>query len=192
MSEWCHLPCTAPIDSIDGALRQARVMTNDLNFSNINSWTAWVGVNGIGIGEDGKQYSDGLLAGNADLSEYEIAMRYYAVAHFSNFIPKGSVKISTEKNINDVITESNVNDQGNTDIVVMRYGVNYVSYLTPDNKIVTVVVNEGVGRNLEFKVDAENMSVYTTTQDSQMQQTYEGAVKVIELPEKSIMTIVFE
>ncbi|MBR5202628.1 MAG: hypothetical protein IKW45_05135, partial [Clostridia bacterium] len=40
MSEWCHLPCDAPIDSIDGALRQARVMANDLNFSNINSWTA--------------------------------------------------------------------------------------------------------------------------------------------------------
>ncbi|MBR5203537.1 MAG: hypothetical protein IKW45_09770, partial [Clostridia bacterium] len=72
------------------------------------------------------------------------------------------------------------------------YGVNYVSYSTPDNKIVTVVVNEGVGRNIKFKVDAENMTVYTTTQDAQMQQTHEGEVKAIELPEKSIMTIVFQ
>ncbi len=191
MSEWCHLPCTAPIDSIDGALLQARVMANDLNFSNINSWTAWVGVNEIGIGDDGKKYSDGLLAANNDCSEYEIAMRYYAVAHFSQFIPQGSVKISTEKNINDVIKEVETKD-GAENIKVMKYGINFVSYLTPDNKIVTVVVNEGVDRNINFKVDAKNMTVYTTTQDAQMKKTYNGKVKEIPLPEKSIMTIVFE
>ena len=166
-------------------------MANDLNFSNINSWTAWVGVNGIGIGDDGKKYSDGLLAANSDFSEYEIAMRYYAVAHFSNFIPKGSVKISTEKNINDVVKTVEEKD-GAENITLMKYGVNYVSYLTPDNKIVTVVVNEGVGRNIDFRVDAEYMSVFTTTQDAQMQQTYEGEVQKIALPEKSIMTIVFQ
>ena len=191
MSEWCHLPCTSPIDSIDGALRQARVMANDLNYSNINSWTAWVGVNGIGIGEDGKKYSDGLLVANSDFSEYEIAMRYYAVAHFSKFIPQGSVKISTEKNINDVIKTVEEKD-GAENITLMKYGVNCVSYLTPDNKIVTVVVNEGVSRNIKFKVDAENMTVFTTTQDAQMQQTYEGEITEIELPEKSIMTIIFQ
>ena len=74
----------------------------------------------------------------------------------------------------------------------MKYGVNYVSYLTPDNKIVTVVVNEGVGRNIKFKVDAQYMSVFTTTQNAQLHQTYEGEIKEIELPEKSIMTIVFQ
>lgn len=192
MSEWCHLPCTSPIDSIDGALLQARVMANDLNYSNINSWTAWVGVNGIGIGEDGKQYSDGLLAGNADLSEYQITMRYYAVQHFTDFIPKGSVKISTEKNINDIIKTEEVLEDGTVNTTLMKYGVNCVSYLTPDGQIVTVVVNEGVGRNIKFKVDADNMTVYTTTQEAQMQQTYEGKVAEVELPEKSIMTIVFE
>ena len=191
MSEWCHLPCTSPIDSIDGALLQARTMANDLNYSNINSWTAWVGVNGIGIGQDGKQYSDGLLAGNADLSEYQIAMRYYAVAHFSKFIPEGSVKISTEKNIND-ITEVKEDRDGETVTTIMKYVVNCVSYLTPDGKIVTVVVNDGVGRKLDFQVDAENMTVYTTTQTEQMKEAYKGSVTEIDLPEKSIMTIVFE
>lgn len=192
MSEWCHLPCTSPIDSIDGALLQARVMANDLNYSNINSWTAWVGVNEIGIGDDGKKYTDGLLAATRDFSEYEIAMRYYAVAHFSKFIPQDSVKISTEKNINDVIKEETVDENGNVTTTLMKYGVNCVSYLTPDGKIVTVVVNEGVGRNIKFKVDADYMSVYTTTQDAQLQQTYEGEVAEIELSEKSIMTIVFQ
>ena len=191
MSEWCHLPCTSPTDSIDGALLQARVMANDLNFSNINSWTAWVGVNETGVGEDGKNYSDGLLTASHDFSEYEITMRYYAVAHFSKFIPQGSVKISTEKNINDIIKEVEYKD--NTEIIkLMKYGVNFVSHLTPDNKIVTVVVNEGADRSIKFKVAADNMTVYTTTQESQLRETYKGKVKEIDLPEKSIMTIVFE
>lgn len=192
MSEWCHIPCTAPIDSIDGALVQARVMANDLNYSNINSWTAWVGVNDIGVGEDGKKYSDGLLAASNDFSEYEIAMRYYAVAHFSKFIPQGSVKISTKKNINDIIKATETQEDGTEKTKVEKYGVNCVSYLTPDSKIVTVVVNEGVGRNLSFKVDAKNMTVYTTTQEKQLEETYKGEVGEISLPEKSIMTIVFE
>lgn len=192
MSEWCHLPCTSPIDSIDGALLQARTMANDLNFSNINSWTAWVGVNGIGIGEDGKSYSDGLLAGNADLSEFEIAMRYYAVAHFSKFIPVGSVKIHSEKNINDVTKIEETNENGETNVTTMKYIVNQVSYLTPDNKIVTVVVNEGAERELELKVDRDNMTVYTTTQEKQLEETYKGENIKITLPEKSIITIVSE
>ena len=192
MSEWCHLPCTSPIDSIDGALLQARTVANDLNFSNINSWTAWVGVNGIGIGDDGKKYSDGLLAGNADLSEFEIAMRYYAVAHFSNFIPVGSTKIQSEKNINDVTLVEETNENGETSTTVTKYLVNTVSYLTPDGKIVTVVVNEGVERELKLKVDRDNMTVYITTQEKQMEEIYKGEKTEITLPQKSITTIVFE
>ena len=191
MSEWCHLPCNSPIDSIDGALLQARVMANDLDFSNINSWSAWVGVNDTGIGDDGKEYSDGLLAANGDFSQYKIAMRYYAVAHFSKFIPAGSVKMSTEKNINDIIKTEETPEDG-TVKTTQKYVVNCVSYRTPDGKIVTVVVNEGTQRNISFKADAENMTVYTTTQEKQLEQTYKGKLCEIRLPEKSIMTVVFE
>ena len=167
-------------------------MANDLNFSNINSWTAWVGVNGIGIGDDGKEYSDGLLAGNADLSEYKIAMRYYAVAHFSKFIPVGSTKIASEKNINDVTLVKETNENGDEITKTMKYTVNQVSYLTPDGKIVTVVVNEGPQRELKLKVERDNMTVYTTTQEKQMEETYKGEMSKITLPEKSIVTIVCE
>ena len=85
-----------------------------------------------------------------------------------------------------------VDENGNKNITSLKYLVNYVSYLTPDGKIVTVVVNDGVSRKIDFKVDADKMTVYTTTQEAQMQQTYEGEIAEIELPEKSIMTIVFE
>lgn len=192
MSEWCHLPCNATIDSIDGALLQARVMANDLNYGNINAWSAWVGLNGIGIGEDGKEYSDGLLVGNADISEYKIAMRYYAVAHFSKFIPVGSVKIESEKNINDIIKVEETNENGETNTTTMKYLLNTVSYLTPDGKIVTVVVNESTERELKLKVNRNNMTVYTTTQEKQMEETYKGKTTKITLPEKSIVTIVSE
>lgn len=191
MSEWCHLPCNSPIDSIDGALLQARVMANDLDFSNVNSWTAWVGVNDTGIGEDGKEYSDGLLAANNDFSEYKIAMRYYAVAHFSKFIPVGSVKMTTEKNINDIIKTEEPLEDG-TVKTSERYIVNAVSYRTPDGKIVTVIVNEGAQRSIKFKVKADSMTVYSTTQESQLEQTYQGEITKITLPEKSITTVVFE
>jgi hypothetical protein len=139
-----------------------------------------------------KGYVHGLLAGNADLSEIEIAMRYYAVAHFSKFIPVGSTKILSEKNINDVTLIKETNENGDEITKTMKYTVNQVSYLTPDGKIVTVVVNEGPQRELKLKVDRENMTVYTTTQEKQMEKTYKGEMSKITLPEKSIVTIVCE
>ena len=58
--------------------------------------------------------------------------------------------------------------------------------------IVTVVVNDGVERDLKLKVDRDNMMVYTTTQEKQMEETYKGEKTEITLPEKGITTIIFE
>ena len=118
-------------------------------------------------------------------------MRYYAVAHFSKFIPVGSVKMTREKNINDVIKTEETLEDG-TVKTSERYIVNAVSYRTPDGKIVTVIVNEGAQRDIKFKVKADSMTVYTTTQESQLEQTYQGDITKIALPEKSITTVVFE
>ena len=189
MSEWCHLPCTSPIDDISGAVLQARVMANDLNFTNVDSWTAWVGVNGIGLDGEGREYSDGLLVATDDnITDIKIPMRYYAVAHYTKFIPVGSVKVSTEKNIYDMVWEKDW--AGN--ITGANYVTNVVSYLTPDGKVVTVITNEGEDRDLKVRVDRKNMTVYTTTQDKQMQETYSGKKTEITLPANSITTIVFE
>ncbi len=189
MSEWCHLPCESPIDSIDGAILQARVMANDINFTHVDSWTAWVGVNGIGIGADGKEYSDGLLvATDGNISDIKIPMRYYAVAHFSKFVPVGSKVVETEKNIYDYIEEKDW--EGN--IIEANYITNVVSFLTPDGKVVTVITNEGEDREVKFKVPRDDMTVYTTTQEKQLEETYSGNVKKIVIPAKSITTVVFE
>ena len=189
MSEWCQLPCTSDITSIEGALIQARVIANDLEYTGADSWSAWVGVNQAGIADDGKNYTDGLLSANDDFSEYEITMRYYAMAHFSKFIPTGSVRLESKKNINDLqVTETENPEEDN----LTKYATNTVSYLTPDGKVVCVVVNEGVERGLSFKVDASKMTVYTTTQESQLENTYTGDLTKITMPANSIITVVFE
>lgn len=188
MSEWCHLPCNAPIDSIDGAVLMARVMANDLEFSSINSWTSWVGANQYSTGEHGEKYSDAFFCVNDEFTEVEKAMRYYAMAHFSKFIPKGSVRIDTKKNVNDLVKEK-IEDSEDFNTY---YVTSAVSFLTPEGKIVCVAVNEGAERELKFKVDADNMQVYVTTQEKQLENTYNGAVTGITFPEKSIVTVVFD
>ncbi len=114
------------------------------------------------------------------------------MAHFRKLNPVGSVKIERKKSINDVIKTTEKLEDGTVNTTSMKYTVKGVSYLTPDGKIVTAVVNEGVTRNIDFKIDAEKMTVYTTTQNERLKETYSGNVTKIELPEKSIMTIVFE
>ena len=98
------------------------------------------------------------------------------------------------KAISQMINQQTKKTQENGEKIttVTKYLVNTVSYLTPDGKIVTIVVNEGVERELKLKVDRDNMTVYTTTQEKQMEETYKGAKTEITLPEKSITTIIFE
>ena len=39
---------------------------------------------------DGKCFSDGFIVAKDDFSDYYVAKRYYAMAHFSKCIPNGS------------------------------------------------------------------------------------------------------
>lgn len=191
MSEWCQLPCSADTTSIFGALTQARVIANDLQYGRVNSWSAWVGVNENGIAQDGKNYSDGLLVASKDFSECEKAIRYYAMEHFSKFIPSGSVQLETQKNIDDLKTwnSDNPEDEELRNI----YSTSTVAFRTPDNKIVVVVVNEGGERKLKIDVDGvSQMKVYTTTEEEQMAETYSGNIKAVTSPQYSITTLVLE
>ena len=191
MSEWCQLPCVADTTSIFGALTEARVIANDLQYSGVNSWSVWTGVNENGIAEDGKNYSDGLLVASKDFSECEKAIRYYAVAHFSKFIPAGSVQLETKKNIDDLKTWFSGNPEDSE--VRNIYTTSTVAFRTPDNKIVVVVVNEGKERQLKIDVDGvSQMTVYTTTEEEQMVETYSGSVKAVASPQYSITTVVLE
>lgn len=179
MSEWCELPCKHTPDDITGALIEARVIANDLQYTGVSTWSAWAGVNGI------SDYTDGLLYADDDFTELHTAIRYNALAHFSKFIPAGSVRLKSRRNAFDM----NITFRGATGF---NFTTSEVSFLTPEGKAVTVVVNEGEERKLSFNIDAEKMTVYTSTQEAQLQNTYSGEIKTLVLPAKSIMTVVFE
>ena len=177
MTEWCELPCAHSINDFDGALLMARVILQDLAYSNANSWTAWVGVNNYGIGEDGEKYSDAMLVSNEEFSELYTGVRYYAMAHFSKYIPAGSTRISAKF---DVTKERFV-------------PLNMTAFKTPEGKIVVVIVNEEeIERNVYFDFILGNMQVITSTADSQFKTVYSGRAKSkVNIPAKSITTVVY-
>lgn len=190
MTEWCELPCSHSIDDFGGALLTARVISQDLSFSNASSWSAWVGVNNYSVGENGEKYSDGLLVSNEEYSELYTAERYYALAHFSKYIPAGSVRIAAST---DVIDYSVVKvSEDKEALKETTKSLNISAYKTPDGKIVCVFVNEGGDRYASMNILTGNMQVVTSTATSRLETTYSGRAKsLVKLPADSITTIIY-
>ncbi len=183
MTEWCELPLEHDITDFGGAMRTASVINQDLLLAGANSWTAWTGVNNIGVKEDGTRWSDGLMAMTDDVSEVVTACRYWALAHFSRFIPAGSVRINAAADVSDTAYE----------ITDARPGFTASAFRTPQGEYVCVIVNEGAGRR--FTVSApvgKRAEVWQSTAEAQMQKLCEGRLlPVFEAPSASITTVVF-
>lgn len=195
MSEWCELPCKHDTTSVESALIMARVIGNDMALSRVNSWTAWVAVNQLGINEeDGLNYSDGLLSAENDFSSYTISKRYYALAHYSEFIPTGSVMLESENTVSTLnITEDENLAEWDIRRKVGTYELTQSAYKTPDGKIVLVLVNEGDDKDIKLDVSGKEMTVYTTDAEKNLEKTYQGEKqKQITVGKNSIVTVVFE
>lgn len=185
MSEWCELPCNTPVDDVKAAVIMARVMANDISFSKVNSWTSWVAVNGTGE-KDGKLYSDGMYYANADYSEFNKTTRYNAMAHFSKFVPAGSVVLKAE---GDALSAF-YNDKWNV-WWDYQHECSFCAFRTPEGKTVIVVVNEGHDRTINVPTLSLKMSVTTTDSDHSFEETYNGVNKgIISVKADSINTIV--
>lgn len=175
MSEWCELPNKSHTKDFKGALITARIIGQDLTFAGAESWTSWVAVNQIGIKEDGFDYSDAMLSASDDFSEWYIAERYYAMAHFAKFVPVGSVCLDTgffpeEKN-----------------------DFNVFSFRTPENKTVTVIVNESEEKEMTLKGNFSKMQIILSTQSEKMKETcFAYSDGKITCPKNSIITAVCE
>lgn len=195
MSEWCELPCQHGTKTVESALIMARVIGSDLALSHANSWTGWVAVNQIGINpEDGLDYADGLFSASNDFSEYTIAKRYYALAHYSKFIPTGSCLIESKNTVSTLhITEDKNLAKGDKRRKVGSYELTQSAYKTPDGNIVLVLVNEGEDKAVTLDVEKNEMTVYTTDETRNLEQTYTGEKQnEITIGKNSIVTIVFE
>lgn len=169
MSEWCELPCKNDTKSIESALIMTRIIGEDLIYSMADSWTAWVCANQLEHAmRDGKCYSDGLLSAKDDWSEYEIAMRYYAMAHYSKFIPIGSTSL-------DIGYQTS-------------RGLSVFAFKTPDGNTVIVAANFSKARRvLETGIEFRNARVITTSQACQLKEELADRIAV---PAMSIVTAI--
>jgi len=195
MTEWCELPCWHDINDVGSAVLMARVIANDMNDAHASSWSSWVAVNQNGISEsDGKNYSDGLISANDDLSEYTVCSRYNALAHFSKYVPAGSKLLNATSNISTYITDTDLSVTWEQDPkrVKTYYRLSYAAFLTPEGKTVIVLVNEGDWRTVKFNVSGSHMTVITTDENQALATTYEGRKKSIEVPWNTVTTVIFD
>ena len=188
MTEWCELPLEHDIADFGGAVRTASVINQDLMLSGVNSWSAWTGVNNYGVHEDGSLWSDGLLAMNDDASDVRVAQRYWALAHFSRFIPAGSVRIDASADVADV----NYLIGWDGAVYDAQMGFSASAFRTTEGRYVAVIVNEGAERT--FTVTAPlcfRAEVWQSTAEKQMEKRAGGLFgNVFNVPENSITTVV--
>lgn len=173
MSEWCELPNKSHTKNFKGALITARIIGQDIIYGGAESWTSWVAVNQISIKEDGFDYGDATITASDDFSKWSIAERYYGFAHFSKFIPVGSVALDIgQKPTRDC------ND------------LNAFAFETPDGKIVSVIVNEGAETEIELCGDYSEMKITFSDQEKKLRVIYDGEFKHrLKVEENSILTV---
>lgn len=150
MSEWCELPCRHDTKSIESTLIMTRIIGEDFIYSMADSWTAWVCANQWDGGmRDGKCYSDGLLTAKDDWSDYYISMRYYAMAHFSKYIPSGSISLDIGYHTSR--------------------GLSVFAFEKADGEKVLVIANHSrIKRVIEPDINFDEAEVISTTQEKQL------------------------
>ncbi len=190
MSEWCELPCQHTIDDIDGAIIMARTIGEDVSLTGVNSWSSWVAVN------EGGQYADSMIAVGDTYNEYTIAKRYYAMAHYTKFVPVGSYAVDFDLSVADLTAEKawwkQWIDDKEYDVYLTENYMTVSAFRTPDKKYVVVIANEGEDKEVSFNMLGYDMSVYTTDADSDLELTSRTkGHKKITIGAKSITTVVF-
>lgn len=189
MSEWCELPSAHDASDPLTAVIMARVISNDIGCLNVNGWSNWVAMNEKGVNpDDGKDYSDGLLVADPEnTQDYYISYRYYGYMQYSRFIPAGSKVLDCSDGVYTVATYKD--DEGTH----FRELVNETAYLTPDGKVVVVVVNEGNTRDIKIKLDGySNVTVYTTDLEKMCEEVYSGQPQEkYESVQNSVSTYIF-
>ncbi|MBR3737866.1 MAG: hypothetical protein IKN26_03920, partial [Eubacterium sp.] len=174
MSEWCELPNKSHTKNFKGALITARIISQDMNFTRSESWTSWVAVNGIAIKEDGFDYSDALMSASPDFSKWYINERYYALAHFSKYVPVGSSVLDLGLRPTEESNDFNIS-----------------AFETPEKETVLVIVNEGDSREVEIEGNFSDMRVIESNQQTKLSETYCGEFKkTVNCPENSIITVI--
>jgi aldehyde dehydrogenase (NAD+) len=116
----------------------ARTIGEDIADTGVNSWSTWVAVN------EGGERADSMIGVGDSYENYQISKRYYAMGHYTKFIPVGSHAIDFNVSVGDVTaTEFNewpywLNDEPRQNYKVENY-LTVSAFKTPDKKYVAVV-----------------------------------------------------
>ena len=157
--------------SIDMGLFSAKVIMRDLTMLDAVSWNYWLS---ISKGD----YEDGLIYWNKDSDGKDILnayKRYYAMGHFSKYIPDGSVRI--EASYSDTLGFN---------------GVECVAYQRPDGSIAMVVINDSErSHKINIKGGYKNIEEVLTTEEENWKTSEYKNGGSITIPSKSIATYIF-
>lgn len=192
MSEWCELPNEHLIGDIEAGVLMAREISEDIMLTGVNSWSSWVAVN------DGLEYADSMIGANGDCSEYVIGKRYYAMAHFTKFVPVGSKVVSFDVSNADISVKEewwdDVVDGEAYDHYTVENNMNVSAFKTPERNYVAVIVNNGEAKEFTYVMPGYTTKVYVTDADRNLELTMDKwcAVSTVKVPATSIVTVVFE
>ena len=150
-SEWCDMRGGRDY-SIKSALRQTRVIMEDLKLLDVTSWQYWIALSIY-------DYCDGLIYEFDNPRSYRLTKRYYAFGNFSKFIRPGSrrIEVSTGTDLSSVAFEK---DEKYT-VVVMNRGKNETELTLPCEKATAYITDES--RDLE---ETQTGSVFTMPRKS--------------------------
>lgn len=169
-SEWCELPCKIDSTTIESAIYTARVIAEDLRYLGVNSWSTWTACY-VGANCHAPSNCDRLFIVEPDMSDYAVMKRYYALKHFSAFIPSGSVRV-------DVTEAANLE------------GVISVAYERPDGRFALAAVNDSEN---DYNVDIGAFTVnesYVTDLVRNCESSPVNGQNGITLAAKSITTCI--
>ncbi len=193
MSEWCELPCVHDIDDITAGLIMARTIGEDIINTGVNSWSSWVAVNEGGI------RADSMIAveGN-NYNDYQLSKRYYAMGHYTKFVPVGSYAVDVDLSVADITAEETddwydwIDGKAYQGYRIKNY-LTVSGFKTPEGNYVAVIVNEGEDKEVSFNMLGYDAKVYTTDAERELELTSETkGHKKITIGANSITTVVFE
>lgn len=172
MSEWCELPNKSHTKNFKGALITARIIGQDIAYAGAQSWTSWVACNNISIKEDGFDYSDATLSASPNFEEWTVNERFYGMAHFTKYVPVGSVALD--------IGLKPMDDDND---------FNAFAYELPNGDKALVIVNEGETQTLELD-DSYDIRLITSTQSKKLEESQINASSIASAPNSIITAII--
>ncbi|CAH2093714.1 unnamed protein product [Euphydryas editha] len=138
--------------------RGKRYIEDILEVLNYN-YIGWIDWN-ICLNKEGgptwtKNYVDSPIIVDAENQEFLKQPMFYAMGHFSKFIPRGSKRIRVVKKVPEIDPDLDLQD---IEALGQKY-FDHVAFLTPQRTIVIVFHNEGPTKSAAIQLGAQQISI---------------------------------